>query len=84
MTTPYEREILTHYYISLAPFPRADAPLFKMTIDKFIKLGLLERDGDEIKGVEGALRIYMDALAAVPLPVHPWIQPVARTGESAT
>lgn len=68
-TTPYEREILTHFYTTLAPFPREDAPLFLEVVEKFIDCGLLYRENGEIVGSGDALGVYMDALSAVPLPV---------------
>lgn len=77
MTTPYEREILTHFYISSGPFPRADAPEYRRTVHRFVKLGLLKYDpanNDEWApiGVKPALDAYMAALAAVPLPTCEW------------
>lgn len=80
MTTPFEREILTHHYTSSAPFPRP-TPLYWATVNDFCDKGLLGRvssnDGeiDRVVPIEEPMRLYMDALAAVPLPVRVWAMP---------
>lgn len=80
MTTAFEREILTHHFVSDAPFPR-DSDLYRRTAKHFAILGLLKLegfDGEKVSGNQNALRPYMEALAAVPLPVNQWVIP---TGE---
>lgn len=78
-TTPFEREVLTHHFCSTASFPR-QTKLYYETVDKFVAMGLLEWVAREesgsvrIRATEGA-RIYMVALAAVPLPVRVWKKP---------
>lgn len=86
-TTPYEREILTHYWVSPEPWKNGSEnwrDLDGKIIDKFVRLGLLRQvQHQEIGSVlvskivknEEALRVYMDALAAVPLPVQRWVIP---------
>lgn len=76
VTTPLEREILTHYWVSMHEFPRR-TPLIEVIEEGFIKLGLLRRHpvSNKIEGVDAALRVYVDALAAVPLPVQIWSVP---------
>ena len=79
-TTPFEREILSHYYVSSAPF-RNEGELAVTLVNKFVDLGLLRRldfpnaYGAKIAGNKEPLSVYMDALAAVPLPVQRWIVP---------
>jgi hypothetical protein len=73
-TTPYEREILTHHYTSWSPFPR-DTELYREYVEKFARMGLLRVDGGKVEANKEALRTYMDALAAVPLPVQKWVVP---------
>lgn len=77
MTTPYEREILTHYYTHYnIQFPRYTAPLYAPTVEKFVQLGLLIRDPDgTVRGNDEALTEYMDALANVPLPTEYRLNP---------
>jgi len=76
-TTPFEREILTHYFTTSESMFRAgdrDARsnlLLHKIEQRFTRKGLLRYDSnaDEIRGVPEALEVYMAALAAVPLPV---------------
>jgi hypothetical protein len=72
MTTPLEREILTHYYVRPGEFPRS-SEFIEDLHRKFFKAGLLEvnNDGDYV-GNREALEVYMEALDAVPLPVRTW------------
>ena len=76
-TTPLDREILTHIYVSGTPFPR-DSQGIRTRIKHFAHLGLLtiDVDGLIIPNFD-ALKVYMDALGAVPLPVpaSSWVIP---------
>lgn len=76
-TTPLEREILTHYWTSPAPFPRCHVDAVREAIERFVRLGLLSYDpaANEYRGVKEALRPYMETLDAVPLPVQRWDVP---------
>lgn len=76
-TTPLEREILTHYWTSPAPFPRCHVDAVREAIERFVRLGLLSYDAaaNEYRGIKEALRPYMEALDAVPLPVQRWEVP---------
>lgn len=84
-TTPYEREILTHYFVSQEPF-RNEGALAVSLVSKFVDMGLLKRlyfqneYGAKIAGNSEALRVYMAALAAVPLPVQRWVVPDPTEG----
>lgn len=82
-TTPLEREILTHYWSTPGPY-LGGSENWKAThgllVQKFVDLGLLVRyDGEDgfphIRGNQDALRLYMEALSMVPLPVQRWIIP---------
>lgn len=70
--TPFEREILTHHYVSPEPFPR-QTPLYWDIVDRMVGAGLLRRHLGDVSAVEEPLRVYMDALEAVPLPVQVWV-----------
>ncbi len=75
MTTPLEREILTHYWTTPGPFPR-NTPLICEITGVFIDAGILLRDDNgEVRANCDAMEPYMDALAAVPLPVMRWVIP---------
>jgi hypothetical protein len=83
-TSPLEREILTHYWVSPTDFRgnwQEWGCVVRGIIDRFVDLGILERvlTPDEgaptIRGNAAALRPYMDALANVPLPVQIWAVP---------
>ena len=84
-TTPLEREILTHYATTSGPY-RGGAdnwtPTHHEIVQRFVDLGLLIRhhgaDGlQRIRANDEALRVYLAALAAVPLPVQRWVVPAA-------
>jgi hypothetical protein len=73
VTSAFERELLTWYYTRPGMFRRGDGRPSALVTEietKYVKAGLLRYDirNDEIIGVEEALKVYMDALAAVPLP----------------
>lgn len=78
--TPFEIEVLMYYYYSAVDdFPRKSAPIFKGTMQRFIKAGLIIEVSlshpctYEYKGNREALKAYVEALAAVPLPKQKWI-----------
>lgn len=74
MTTPLEREILTHFYVCGAPYDIKGSQLRLNIINRFVAAGLLIRNPDGVVvGNDLALRAYMDALAAVPLPTQKWV-----------
>lgn len=80
MTTPLEREILTHYWVSPEPFPRTSQFIVSLH-QRFIRMGLLKKldteneYGSWVTGNFKALEPYMAALANVPLPVQSWTVP---------
>lgn len=83
-TSPLEREILTHYYTSPEPYKGGSehwGKLHSEIVDKFVKLGLLERRPNpatgllKVYGNDAALHVYMRALAAVRLPEQHWVIP---------
>lgn len=80
-TTPLEREILQHYWCYPTQWKGGSsywAPAAIRAIRRFVELGLLvPTSGVDVEANPDALRRYMDALAAVPLPVKvtQWIIP---------
>lgn len=91
MTTPLEREILTHYWTRATPFLGGSEHWTKLhceIVERFVAAGLLIqnecRNGEDrpdrwISANCDALEPYMDALAAVPLPERRWVVPSQRT-----
>lgn len=85
-TTPLDREILTHYWVSPEPFLKGSENWTQThhdIVNKFLGLGLLRHEDDgtgfhRIRANPEALKPYMDALAAVPLPVKKWLIPAAN------
>ena len=79
MTSPYEIEVLLHYYACAGDYPKMDTPAFKAAVIKFENLGLIYKsnqlDTVVYKGNREALKVYAEALMAVPLPVQKWIIP---------
>lgn len=74
MTTPLEREILTHFHVCSAPYDTQGSSLRQDIIERFIAEGLLVRGaGGKVVGNDSALGVYMDALAAIPLPTQQWV-----------
>jgi len=80
-TTPLERDILTHYCTLIGPYMGGSEywkPVHCEAVQRFIELDLLVSVEDEQTGVKciranyEALRPYMAALAAVPLPTRVW------------
>jgi hypothetical protein len=79
MSTPFEREILTHYWTSPGPFPRP-TQLYHEIVDRFVKMGLLvalkspNQYGSLISGQTDPMCVYQEALAAVryPIPIQEW------------
>ena len=81
-TSPLERAILTHYYVSPLPYKDGSENWTQCEADavkRFVEAGLLlqKRAGPEqfIEANHRALAVYMEALASVPLPVETWIVP---------
>lgn len=85
MTTPLERAILTHYWVSPGPWKEGSdfwKPADCEAVDKFVELGLLKKVSNDMHpgttytmANDEALAPYMEALAAVPLPVQRWVIP---------
>lgn len=75
MTTPLEREILTHFYITTEDYDYRGSNLRHDIVRQFVARGLLIEENGKIRGNDAALEPYMDALAEVPLPVMKWIVP---------
>jgi hypothetical protein len=75
--SPLKIEILLHYYYS--PHDHSSAsPAHREAYDEFVKLGLLRvsaKPGIVYEGNAEALRIYVYALCAVPLPERRWVIP---------
>lgn len=78
--TPIEIEILLYYYYSTEDnFSKKNVPIFKETMDRFVKLGLILANPIQhpccyaYSGNREALAAYVDALKAVPLPVQRWV-----------
>ena len=74
-TSALEREILTHYYVSPTQWKPGQLVWPKLVMDihyMFTRAGLLRINVStgEFEGNEEALRVYMDALSAIPLPVN--------------
>jgi hypothetical protein len=78
--SPLKIEILLHYYCLSGDYDieRLGAPAQSSAVAEFIELGLLrhsERPGQKYEGVSGALKPYVEALCAVPLPQQQWVIP---------
>lgn len=83
--TPYEIELLLWYYYTPIACPKPRNDLFYSTMKHFVDRGLILKgpqiqngitDSEydkEFHGNADALKVYVDALAAVPLPVQKWI-----------
>jgi hypothetical protein len=73
MLTPFELEVLMHYFVSQSEFQRINAPAFKGAVGRLIGDDLLELDGSYKVTTRG--RAYMYMLLDTPLPEHGWVDP---------
>lgn len=81
-TTALEREILTWFWCHPDPYLGGSQfwrPIHAEAVQRFVKAGLLvdgmENGQPKVLPNRPALRSYMDALDAVPLPVQRWVVP---------
>ncbi len=81
--TPLEIGILIHYYTNSGDYHDGDfhAPAVRDAIDRFYKCGLLKRRDAMVDSYEGTkgLKMYVEALEAVPLPELLWVMPDQET-----
>jgi hypothetical protein len=87
-TSNYERAILAHYFCFPGPWKGGSENWNQLDIDtikRFIDRGLLiqHKEPQSIEGNHEALRVYMDALDAVPLPIQRWTIPEQPTRREA-
>jgi hypothetical protein len=74
--TPLEIEILLNYHYRDDEPPNADSPAQKEALDNFVHAGILGRRDDGTHWAnQRALKLYIDAICAVPLPVRVWQLP---------
>lgn len=81
--TPLQIEILLHYWSRIDDVPNLDAPAVREAIDQFLVHGILEDVPEEpgrpyrkYRCNRAAMRVYVEALGAVPLPRQAWVIPV--------
>jgi hypothetical protein len=82
-TSPLERSILTHYWTTPSPWKNGSenwSDEDRRIVDKLIVLRLLRHEEGEhghhhLVANDDAVRVYMDALAAVPYPILKWVMP---------
>lgn len=77
--TPFEIEVLLHYYCKPGDIENIDSIGGKSTCSQFAMAGLLIENpaGSQYKysGNQAALGVYVEALTSVPLPKQVWIIP---------
>lgn len=81
--TPIEIDILLHYYVSPEEYRNGDigAPAVLDALKKFVSRGLIVKRtvpneyGALYEGNSAALKVYVETLCAVPLPVQKWVMP---------
>lgn len=77
--TPLQIEIMLHYHCCASDYRDGDfsAPAVRDAIDDFRARGLLKESGNKrvYEPTEG-VRLYVDALCAVPAPVQRWVIPL--------
>lgn len=79
--TPYEIDILLHYHSWASDWagPSFGSELYKSTITRFIKLGLLVETSDEADSIDAKyqatarLLAYVEKLGKVELPTQIWV-----------
>jgi hypothetical protein len=77
--TPYELSILLHYYTRPDDWHCMDAPIWRVTVDRLISLGLLERtnfieDRNKSRSYKPTEKLFahLEYLMSLPLPVQKW------------
>lgn len=83
--SPLGIEIGLHYHcIAVGDFPRLDAPACQEMVAWMVEAGLLNPvNGDRRYEPTDGLRVWVEALCAVPFPVRRWILPVRKEGRQA-
>lgn len=75
--TPLDVEILMHFHCCPGQFPRTSGHI-EERIEFFVRSGMLKRDTDgKVSGVVPALKVWVDAVCAIRLPVVQWVIPNA-------
>lgn len=70
--TPYEIEIMLHFFCSNAEFARSDAPAYKGTIEKLRNVGLLSLLSGQPKITARGIA-YVKLLCLMPYPAEQWV-----------
>jgi hypothetical protein len=71
--TPLEIEILLNYHYRDGEPPNADSPAQKEALAFFVKAGILGRRDDGTHWANPIpLKLYIDAICDIPLPVQVW------------
>lgn len=74
--TPYEIELMLHFYCSQAAFPRYCAPIYHETMMGLLDRGLVktfDTEGNATLTDKG--RAYIKLLCSMPIPVQGWSIP---------
>lgn len=75
MSSPLEISIAIHYWCFPGPYKNGSenwTELESKIVQDMLDHGLLERDCGKLSGNTPALRVFMEALQAVPWPVRVW------------
>lgn len=80
--TPFEIEIMLHYYYRPRYFRDGDfsAPASRSALESFCENGLLREapvNAGALYEITERGRVYVEALKSVPLPIQVWIMPTA-------
>lgn len=76
--SPYEIEVLLHYYYSSEDYPDMQTPPFKSTIDRFVEHGIIipsNEGGIKFKSNREVMDVWIETITSVPLPVQKWQMP---------
>lgn len=76
---PMELSMAIHYFVRADDFPGVVAGLGPQTgcVSRLLEAGLIEAtpDGPAAFAATDGMRVYIDALLAVPYPVKKWVMP---------
>jgi len=74
--SPLFIEVALHYYYSPHPWPESEMHDAQREVHlDLMTAGLIVLQDGKYVGVEEPLRLYAEALGAVPLPVNKWVMP---------
>ena len=71
--TPNDIDVLLHYHVSLRLHERADAPAVEEAVQRFLRDGILEHNGD-FYDTTARGKAWVEMILRVPYPRLEWVE----------